>query len=124
MNFNSVDLEHLFGPTNYIFIMIDFIIHISIYKNGNLLIHLYLSFRKDLVSINSAVEKSCSHFYICISFVFTDSSRIIYGRLWNCGIVFIRQLVITFGESESFSVIILLPWVTENFLCIEGSLYY
>lgn len=96
MNFNSVDLEHLFHPTDYIFIMIDFIIHISIYKNGNLLIHLYLSFRKDLVSINSTVEKSCSHFYISISFVFTDSSRIIYGRLWNCGIVFIGQLVITF----------------------------
>ena len=36
MNFKFLDLEHLFGPTNYVFILIDFIIHISIYKNGNI----------------------------------------------------------------------------------------
>ena len=44
MNFNSLDLGHLCGPTNCIFILINFIIHTNICRNVNLLIHLYLSF--------------------------------------------------------------------------------
>lgn len=51
MNFNSLDLEYLFSPTNYIFILIDFFIHTGSYKNVKILIYLYLSFENDLASV-------------------------------------------------------------------------
>lgn len=48
MNFNSLDLGHLFCP-NYIFMLINFILHISTYES--LIVALLSFILKDLVNI-------------------------------------------------------------------------
>lgn len=102
MNFNSLDLEYLFSPTNYIFILIDFFIHTGSYKNVKILIYLYHSFENDLASVKlyswGKLQLLLKYKYLfCIYRQLKDyllGFVFLYSTCYET--VFIGQLMITF----------------------------